>query len=143
MIRILSVAAALAVGATVVYAGTDVVDQRQRAMKALASAAKAPGAVLKGEAKFELDTIHSSIAVFQDQVAKLKDLWPDDSKDGETNALPAVWDKKSEFLDLFDKFEADVKTASEKIKDEDSFKAEWPKVMSNCGGCHKQYRKPQ
>ncbi|HEX5599969.1 MAG TPA: cytochrome c [Hyphomicrobiaceae bacterium] len=143
MIRILSVAAAIAVSATVVYAGADFIDQRQRAMKALANAAKAPGAVLKGEAKFELDKVHSSLAVFKEQAAKLKDLWPDDSKDGETNALPAVWDKKSEFLALFDKFEADVQTASEKIKDEDSFKAEWPKVMSNCGGCHKQYRKPQ
>ncbi len=26
--------------------------------------------------------------------------------------------------------------------DEATFKAEWPKVVSNCGGCHKEYRKP-
>ncbi len=26
---------------------------------------------------------------------------------------------------------------------EASFKAEWGKVVSNCGGCHKAYRKPK
>lgn len=143
MIRILSVAAVLAVGATVVYAETTAVTERQQAMKTMASAAKGPGAVLKGEAKFELDSIHSSLAVYQEQAAKLKDLWPDDSKAGETNALPAVWDSKSEFLARFEKLAADAKAAAESIKDEATFKAEWPKVMGNCGGCHKQYRKAQ
>ena len=27
------------------------------------------------------------------------------------------------------------------IKDEATFKAEWGKVMGNCGACHKEYRK--
>ena len=37
---------------------------------------------------------------------------------------------------------ADAKAAHGAIKDEASFKAEWPKVVANCGGCHKEYRKP-
>ena len=57
--------------------------------------------------------------------------------------LPSVWEKKADFLGRFDKFAADAKAAAGAIKDEASFKAEWPKVVSNCGGCHKAYRKPK
>lgn len=143
MIRVLSIVAALAVGTTVVHAESAAIDQRQQAMKSFAGAAKAPGAVLKGEATFDLDEVHKSLAVYQEQAAKVKDLWPDDSKAGETSALPAVWEDKSEFLARFDKLAADAKAAAASITDEATFKTEWPKVMSNCGGCHKQYRKPQ
>ena len=145
MMRIFSVAAALAVGVTVftaVHAQTDHVKQRQQAMKAMAGAAKEPGAVIKGEAKFDLDKIHQSLAVYQEKASDLKDLWPKGSNNGETAALPAIWEKQDEFLARFDKLATDAKSAASSIKDEASFKAEWPKVMSNCGGCHKEYRKP-
>jgi len=143
MIRVLSIAAALAVGATAVFAESASIDQRQQAMKSIAGAAKAPGAALKGEAKFDLDEVHKSLTVYQEQAAKLKDLWPDDSQTGETYALPAIWENKSEFLARFEKLAADAEAAAASITDEATFRAEWPKVMSNCGGCHKQYRKPR
>lgn len=143
MIRVLSVVAALAAGATLAYAESAAIDQRQQAMKSFAGAAKAPGAVLKGEAKFDLDEVHKSLAVYQEQAAKLRDLWPDDSQAGETYALPAVWENRSEFLARFDKLAADAQAAAASITDEATFRAEWPKVMSNCGACHKEYRKPQ
>ncbi len=145
MMRILSLAAAVAVGATIVTAvnaQTDVIGQRQQAMKAIAGAAKEPGAVLKGQAKFDLNKVHQSLAVYQEQAEKLRGLWPEGSNNGDTAALPIVWEKHDEFLAKFDKLAADAKAAASSIKDEASFKAEWPKVMSNCGGCHKQYRKP-
>lgn len=145
MMRIFSLAAAVAVGATIVTAvnaQTDVIGQRQQAMKAIAGAAKEPGAVLKGQAKFDLNKVHQSLAVYQEQAEKLRGLWPEGSNNGDTAALPIVWEKHDEFLAKFDKLAADAKAAASSIKDEASFKAEWPKVMSNCGGCHKQYRKP-
>ena len=37
---------------------------------------------------------------------------------------------------------ADAQTALATVKDEESFKAEFPKVMKNCGGCHEKFRKP-
>ncbi|MCL4765731.1 MAG: cytochrome c [Hyphomicrobiaceae bacterium] len=142
MIRVLSVVAALAVGATAVYAQSSAIGQRQAAMKAFAGAAKEPGAVLKGEANFDLAKVQGSLAVYQEQATKLKVLFPDDSKSGEeTAALAVIWDKKSDFLSRLDKLSGDAKAAAAAIKDEASFKVEWPKVMSNCGGCHKEYRK--
>ena len=143
MVRGIALVAAVLIGATTVYAQSAAISARQEAMKAIAGAAKEPGAVMKGEAKFDLAKVHSSLAVYQEQAVKLKNLWPDDSKSGDTAALPAVWDKKSEFIALFDKMAANAKAASANIKDEASFKAEWPKVMSSCGGCHREYRKPQ
>ncbi len=143
MIRALSVVAAIAISATAVYAQNAAIDQRQAAMKAIAAAAKEPGAVMKGEAKFDLQKIHGSLAVYEEQATKLKSLWPDDSNSGATYALPSVWTKKDEFIARFDKMAADAKAAAASIKDEASFKAEWPKVMSSCGGCHREYRKPQ
>lgn len=144
MFRSLSVAALVAIGATVVHAQTSAISQRQEAMKAIAGAAKGPGAILKGEAEFDLSKVQNSLGVYQEQAAKLKNLWPEDSKiGGDTEALPLIWEKKSEFLPRFDKLAADAKAAAATIKDEATFKAEWPKVMSNCGGCHKEFRKPQ
>ena len=65
------------------------------------------------------------------------------TKTGETDALPAAFEKKADLFAHFDKLAADAKAAEAAIKDEATFKAEWPKVSSNCGGCHKEYRKPQ
>ena len=67
----------------------------------------------------------------------------DDTKTGETDTLPAAFEKKADLFAKFDKIAADAKAAEGAIKDEASFKAEWPKVVSNCGGCHKEYRKPK
>ncbi len=140
MIRALSIAAIIAVGATAVYAQGAEIDQRKASMKAIGAAAKEPGAIMKGEASFDLQKVQASLVVYQEQAAKLKDLWPESSKSGDTKASPAVWESKDQFLALFDKFGAEAKAASSAITDEASFKANWPKVMSSCGGCHKNYR---
>lgn len=145
MLRIVSVVAALAVGATFAYAqNLNVIKERKEAMKGIGGAAGVGGKMMKGEAPFELAKVQASLKTYQDNSAKVKGLIPDDSKTGgETEALPAIWEKKTDFLARLDKMAADAKAATTAIKDEASFKTEWPKVMSNCGGCHKEYRKPK
>lgn len=144
MLRIASVLAVIAVGATAVYAqNLDIIKARKESMKAVGGAAKEPGAMIKGEATFDLAKVQASLAVYQAEAIKQKDMYPDNSKTGgETTVLPAIWDKKADFTGRFDKLAADAKAAASAIKDEASFKTEWPKVMSNCGGCHKEYRVP-
>ena len=61
----------------------------------------------------------------------------------ETEALPVSWEKKGDFMTLLAKFESEAGAAAASIKDEASFKDAWPKVMGNCGTCHKAYRKPK
>ena len=68
-------------------------------------------------------------------------LFPDDSKTApKTRALPAIWEKKAEFNAGFVKFGADSEAALIAIKDDASLKTEWPKVVGNCGGCHKPFK---
>jgi cytochrome c556 len=143
MLRIVAAVAALAVGATVVYAQSAAIGQRKDILKTFGGALKEPGGMMKGEVPFDLAKVQASLKTLSDGSPKLKDLFPDDSKTGgDTGALPAIWEKKADFVGRFDKLAADATAASAAIKDEASFKAEWPKIGANCGGCHKEYKKP-
>ena len=144
MLRYVAAVAAIAVGASAVYAqNVDAIKNRQAAMKAMSTAAKEPGGMAKGEVPFALPKVQAALKTYQEQAGKAKALVPDNSKTGADNAaLPAVWEKKADFDAKFDKFAADAKAAEAAITDEASFKANWGKVMGNCGGCHKEYRKP-
>jgi cytochrome c556 len=143
MLRLILGLAALAVGATVVLAqNTAAITARKDAMKALGGAFKDPAAMHKGEAKFDLAKVQASLKSLEATAGKGKTLFPDDSKDGDTAALPAAFTNKADLFAKFDKLAADAKAAQTAIKDEATFKTEWPKVTANCGGCHKVYRKP-
>jgi cytochrome c556 len=121
-----------------------VIKERKEAFKAMGDAAKPTGAMLKGEADFDLAAIKNAIKVYQEKAAILPKLFPDDSKEGEkTEALPAIWENKADFEGRFAKLAEMAKAAETSITDADTFAEEWPKVMGNCGGCHKKYRKPK
>jgi cytochrome c556 len=142
MLRIVAVVAALAVGATAVWAQNAAgIAARKEAMKAYGGAAKGTGAMAKGDAPFDLGKVQTSLKTIEETSVKAKGLFGDDTKAGETDALPAAFEKKDDLFARFDKIGAAAKAASTAIKDEASFKTEWPKVVSNCGGCHKDYRK--
>jgi cytochrome c556 len=143
MLRYVAVAAALAVGATAAYAqNLDAIKARKDAMKAMSAAAKEPGGMMKGEAPFDLPKVQAALKAYQEQASLSKALYTDNAKTGgETEALPAIWEKKADFDGRFDKLAEAAKAASTAITDEASFKAEWGKVMGNCGSCHKEYRK--
>ena len=146
MIRIVAAVAALAVGATLAYAqNLDVIKQRKDSMKAVGGAAGAVGKMMKGEAPFDLATVQKSLATYEAEATKHKafTFYSDDSKTGgDTTVLPKIWEAKADFVAKMDKFASDAKATAATIKDEASMKTEWPKVMGNCGGCHKEYRVP-
>jgi len=144
MLRVMAVVAALAVGATAVWAQNAAgIAARKEAMKAFGGAWKGPADMAKGEVAFDLPKVQASLKTIQETAAKVKGLFGDDTKTGETDALPAAFENKPDLATRFDKLGADATAASAAIKDEASFKAEWPKVPANCGGCHKAYRKPK
>jgi cytochrome c556 len=143
MIRIVAAVAALALGATLVHAqNAGAITERKNAFKPMGAAMKDPGGMMKGEVPFDLAKVQASLKVIQEQSVKLKTLFPDDSKTGETDVLPIAFEKKADLLTRFDKLNADATEAAAAIKDEASFKAGWGKVGANCGGCHKEYKKP-
>ena len=144
MLRVLAAVAALAIGATVVLAQNAAgIAARKDAMKSDRGGGQ--GARRHGEgrcSRSSCPSVQASLKTIQETAAKAKGLFGDDTKTGETDTLPAAFEKKADVMARFDKLAADAKAAEGAIKDEASFKAEWPKVVSNCGGCHKEYRKP-
>lgn len=140
MLRILSIACALCLGAPFVYAQSTAITERKEILKGFGAAAREPSIALKGEARYDLAKVQTLLKVLQEGAPKLKALFPADSQAGDTKALPAIWENSADFLARFDKLAADAKAAEAAIKDEASFRTELPKLLANCGGCHRQYR---
>lgn len=137
----LLVVAALAACVVPAAAQNDPIAERQQLMKNLSQAARAPGAMLKGEAPFELAAVQATLKTFADTSKRAVMLFPDNSKTGhDTAALPKVWTDKADFNAKWAKFGEDATAASASIKDEASFKATFPRVMRACGDCHEGYR---
>jgi cytochrome c556 len=130
----------VALSAGAVFADGDVIVKRRALMKADGAATKSLVDMLKGAAPFDLATVQTSLKTFAEAAAQEPALFPDDSKTGDTNALPAVWDNKADFNARYAKFAADIAAAQTAIADQASFKAQIPAVLKNCGGCHELYR---
>jgi cytochrome c556 len=138
---LIALAAVLAATTFALAQNLDVIKARQASLKAMGDAAKATGAMLKGEAPFDPAKVQGALDTFIAETAKLPALWPDDSKaGGDTRALPVVWEKKDDYLTRFTKLGAEAKAAKSVITDEFTFQDTFPKVVGNCGACHKIYR---
>lgn len=147
MVRYLSVAALLAVGATVAIAqgagGAAAIADRKAAMKAVAGANKALADMAKGDVAFDAAKAQAAFKTVEENLAKSKNMFPDGSDKGaETAALPAVWQKKADFQAKFDKAIADAKSAAAASTTEAAFKDQQKAFVANCGGCHRDYREP-
>jgi cytochrome c556 len=141
MRRMIAVAALLAVGATAVYAQNAAgIAARKAAFKEIGGATGAVSKIIKGESPFDAAVVATSLKTIETKSIELKGLFGDDTKVGETKALPVAFEKKADVLARFDKMASDAKAAAAAIKDDATLKAEFPKVGANCGGCHKEYR---
>jgi cytochrome c556 len=140
IIRTVFAVAAVALAVTTVAAQQDPIAARKAIMKANGQQAGLGAKMVKGEEPFDLTKAKNIFHTYQD-VAKVHALFPESSKTGDTAALPAVWENKADFDAKLAKLGADAKDAAAKVKDEVSFKAIFPEVQKNCGGCHQTYRK--
>jgi cytochrome c556 len=142
MIRIVLAVAAVALGVTAVVAQSDPIAARKALMKSNGDQAKIAGAMVKGEAPFDLAKVQVVFTTFADSAAKLPALFPDNSKTGgDTAALPAIWENKADFDAKMAAFGKNATAAKTEIKDADALKAKWGAfAKENCGGCHEKYR---
>src|SRR5215470_11754539 len=137
---VIATLAGVSVGATVVAAqNLDAITQRREVMKTIAKASSVNFKMMKGETSFDLAKVQSGLKTFQEQFPKLKGLFPEDAKTGgDTDASPKIWQQRTEFEAVINKFVTDANAAAGTIKDEASFKAEYPKIVNSCGNCHKE-----
>jgi cytochrome c556 len=129
----------LLVGVGAALADGDAIVQRRALMKANGDATKIVVGMLKG-APFDLGAVQAALKTYGDAAAKAPALFPDDSKTGDTNALPDLWANKADVGARFAKLAQDVAAASTGIVDQASFQAQMPGLLKNCGGCHEKYR---
>lgn len=147
MIRYLSVAALVVAGATLAYAqgaATGPIADRKAAMKGIGGANKSLGDMAKGDVPFDAAKVAAAYKTMEDNFTKAKSLFPDNAKTGgDTQALPAIWEKKADFMARLDKAAADAKKTAASVKDLASLKTNHGEfAKGTCGGCHKDYRQP-
>ncbi|MCH9806372.1 MAG: cytochrome c [Alphaproteobacteria bacterium] len=119
----------------------EVIKSRKDTLGEMGKAAKQPGKMMKQEIPFDKAVVDAALDVIIAKAPTLHKMFPDDSKTGgKTEALPALWENKDDVIKRFEKLVADAKAAKAGINDEFDFMDNWPKVVGNCGGCHKKYR---
>jgi len=122
-------------------AKADPIVQRKAILKGFGAATGPAVQIMQGKAPFDAAKVQAALATYQKGAATLPSLFPANSMTGgKTEAKPEIWQNKADFNGRFAKLAADAKLASAAITDEASFKANFPKVLTNCGGCHDLYR---
>jgi cytochrome c556 len=141
MVRTVLVMAVVAVGVTVAIAQSNPVQERKALMKANGVQERIAIDMVQAKRPFDLEEAKKALATFAEAGEKAPALFPDESKDGDTAALPAVWENKADFTARFAKLASVSKAAVGAITDLDSFKVQLTEVRQNCIGCHRTYRK--
>jgi cytochrome c556 len=139
--------AALIVAAGTLMAGTiatqaqsDVVTQRTTILKTFGAGIREPGAMLRGEAAFDLAKVQAALAAIKTGAPQLPPLFPDASLGAPSKAQPLIATERAQFNAIFAKLEADATAAQSAITSEATFKTEFPKILANCGACHRAYQ---
>jgi len=121
------------------FAQEDVIEKRQKLMKANSADAKAIKGAVEQKDYATIETKAKDIAGNMDKVG---DLFPKGSTSEKSRALPAIWEKPDDFK----KSAAKVKQAANdvadaaKAKDDAALGTKVKALGDACGGCHKNYR---
>jgi cytochrome c556 len=140
MIRIIFVVVAVAIGVTAVTAQPDPIAARKALMKKNAKHGKSVNAMIKGEAPFDAAAVNAAFAQWGDTAAQLPKLFPDNSKGGDTRALPKIWTDRAGFDARIGGFAKAVAAGKSKASSLEGLKASYPAVSKACADCHEGYR---
>jgi cytochrome c556 len=123
------------------YAQSAAIAQRQELFKGMGKASGPLGDMLQGKIPFDAAVAKASFTTISENAAKLKGLFPEDSKEGgKTEALPVIWEKNAEFLAIFDKLKTDADAAAAGLTDQASLGALAGPMFGNCKTCHDSFR---
>ena len=124
---------------TLVFAQSNVIEQRQALMKSNSAAAKAINAAVKA---MDYATIEAKAKVIIGNAEKIPDLFPKGSTVGKTRAKPEIWEKWDAFSEnpkKLGKAAADLADAA-KSKDDAALTVKVKALGSVCSNCHKTFR---
>ena len=120
-------------------AADDPAHERHELMEGVRDAAKPIGAMLRGKADFDHDTLMKSLRTFEAAGSRLGSLFPDGSQGGE--AAPAIWEDRDGFEEKIATWQTATAAAIEADPGSlDEAKAVVSPVLQSCKGCHDSYR---
>src|SRR5258708_36220964 len=123
MKRIVPAVAGIALGGTAVVAQGGPLAARKALMKENGRHSGSAREMMEGKQPFDLAKAKAVLANFAAVSEKGKNLWPDNSKSGDTASLPAIWENEADFEAKLAKLSSDAKAQDAGVKDLDSFKA--------------------
>ena len=123
---------------------TDVIQDRQQAMKDVGGAMGKLAAIAKGEAPFDAGVVSKNAATIAEALRKSADLFPEGSEKGdvETWANPEVWSGRADFEKKLVAAEA-AAVAMQSVAVETAFAPALGKLGNTCKTCHQTYRRPK
>lgn len=138
-----AILAAGAMGAAVHAQDAAAIAKRRSTMMAFGKAVRLPNAMMRGDVAFDAARLRVALRTIQDTAAKAKTVFPDNSRTGETETLPVAFERKADLFARFDALAAMAQAASGNIADQVALKESWPKILSTCTSCHKEYVRPR
>src|SRR5260221_7708431 len=132
MIRSALAVAVLAFGATALVAQNDPIAARKALMKSNGGQDRIALDMVQAKRPFDLDEAKKALATFAEAGEKAPALFPDDSKFGDTAALPAAWEHKADFTAPFPKLAHELQAAIEGTTAVQSLKIPFTQVRQKC-----------
>ena len=143
-VKLFGIALASAIGfaavASLSQAQTDVIKERQALMKSNGGSMKAINGII--EAGGPAADVGAEATKIHDASMKVATLFPAGSDQGDTKALPEIWQNPDDFaakLKVLQDESAMLVTAATG-GDMAAVKAQYDKLGGACGGCHKVYK---
>ena len=94
---------------------------------------------------FDTSVIQRAGTVIAMKAHQIPDLFPKGSTDPKSRALPAIWDKWDDFVQLAKQLEdqAQSLSAAAGAEDDENLNGKAKKMFGTCKSCHDQFRKPE
>jgi cytochrome c556 len=143
IVSALAVAALVAFGATAVLAQQNPIEARKALMKANNDNARIVVGMIRGTDPYDAAKVGAAFDQWADTAKKFGALFPENSKTGETRAMPAVWTQRAKFDTLIARFGKDVADTRAKATNLDGLKTAMAVIGKDCGDCHETFRRPQ
>jgi cytochrome c556 len=121
----------------------DPIRQRQDLMKNNQEQVRVLTGMSRGQVPFDATRAQNALQTIERNARQIPELFPANSQQGKTNALPVIWERKADFDARARKLEQDAKAAQTGITSQASVQAAIQRVGQNCGGCHEAYRKEE
>lgn len=132
----------LVFSASIAFAGSDPILDRQQLMEETRDAAKVVGGMLKGAEPFDAEAAMAAFEVWKKTAAKAGKLFPEGSDSGhDTEAKATIWTDRDGFNEKMADFGTAVDAAiAANPGSLEALKGAAGPVFQSCKGCHEGYR---